>query len=217
MTPRPTVLLVDDEANVLDGLRRALYREPWHLVLAASAAEALQVLATRPIDVVVSDQAMPGMTGLELLARVSQEHPATIRIMLTGHATLDLARRALAERQVTRFFTKPCNSEDLTLAIQQALEQRAAMDATLGAPRVVRRVVASPDPFETEPLTDIVRDEDGAILLDEVTTDPVELLRELEAEMDAAETRARRLREQDGGGVEPATTPGPRATTSRRG
>ena len=85
---RRTVLLVDDEKNVRSALRRALRHESCEILEAESAAEALRLLESRPVAVVVSDESMPGMSGTELLARVRAEYPETFRIILTGHASL---------------------------------------------------------------------------------------------------------------------------------
>jgi DNA-binding NtrC family response regulator len=194
---RPTVLLVDDDPSLRDGLRRALFREPWEILVAGSGPEALRLLDRRPVDVVVSDQAMPEMSGLQFLSTVCQEHPDTIRIMLTGHGSLDLARRAINDGQVYRFFTKPCDPEDLKAAIRQGLEQRALLLESRRLLHTVRRQSCALSELEDEMkgLTTVTRDADGAIVLEEVPTDPVELLKEVQAELDAADERLRR-REQ---------------------
>jgi response regulator RpfG family c-di-GMP phosphodiesterase len=82
-----TVLLVDDEPNVLAGLQRALRKEPYLIFSATSAEMALVVLQARTVDVVISDQDMPGMRGADFLAKVRQEFPDTVRFMLTGKPT----------------------------------------------------------------------------------------------------------------------------------
>src|SRR6266852_2728300 len=82
-----TVLLVDDEPNVLAGLQRALRKEPYLIFSATSAEMALVVLQARTVDVVISDQDMPGMRGADFLAKVRQEFPDTVRFMLTGEVT----------------------------------------------------------------------------------------------------------------------------------
>jgi CheY-like chemotaxis protein len=81
---RPVVLLVDDEAHILSALQRVLRREPYEVLTATSPPEALALLAARVITVVVSDQKMPGASGIEFLREVAQRFPATRRILLTG-------------------------------------------------------------------------------------------------------------------------------------
>lgn len=121
------VLIVDDEPRVLSGLQRALRREPYDIVAVTSAAEALDVMAGSPIDAVVSDHDMPGMTGTVFLSHVAESYPDTIRFMLTGKPSLDVAVKAVNEGSVRRFFTKPCDDVELAIAIRQALEQRDLM------------------------------------------------------------------------------------------
>src|SRR5262245_56308534 len=176
MTTRPTVLLVDDDPNVRDGLRRAFRRDPWEVLVAGGGPEALEILAARPVDVVVCDQAMPDMSGLSLLMRVCTEYPDTIRMMLTGNGTLDLARRAINEGHVSRFFTKPCDPEDLKVAIRQGVEQRALLTESRRLLHTVRRQAAAMEQLqsatrgEAPRLTAVERDQDGAIVLDDVPT-----------------------------------------------
>lgn len=97
------ILLVDDEPHVTEALRRTLHTEPYEILSANSANEALQIPAREPVTVVISDERMPGMRGTEFLARVYRDYPETIRIMLTGHANLELAMRAINEGQIYRF------------------------------------------------------------------------------------------------------------------
>jgi len=118
------VLLVDDEPNLLSALRRSLRREPYEILSAASGEEALSILASTEVDVVVSDQNMPGMSGTELLTRIHETYPETVRFMLTGKATLEVAVEAINNGAISRFFTKPCNDVDLAITIRQALEHK---------------------------------------------------------------------------------------------
>jgi two-component system, probable response regulator PhcQ len=118
------ILLVDDDAHVISSLKRALHKEPYQILSANTAAEALTVLAEENIDLLVSDEMMPGMKGAELLAVVSRKYPRTIRIMLTGHATLETAIKAINEGRIYRFLTKPWNDVDLAVTLRQALEHR---------------------------------------------------------------------------------------------
>jgi response regulator RpfG family c-di-GMP phosphodiesterase len=80
----PLLLLVDDESRILSALRRCLRREPYELISAETTSEALRLVETQPVDVVLSDHKMPGMTGIQLLARVAQLRPQAIRLLITG-------------------------------------------------------------------------------------------------------------------------------------
>ena len=120
------VLLVDDEPNVLHGLTRALCHQPFGILTATSAEEAMWIFKTRHVDVIVSDERMPGLSGTELLAWVAEHYPEVVRILLTGHASVETAVRAINEATVYKFFVKPCKEFDLAMAIRQALEQKKA-------------------------------------------------------------------------------------------
>jgi DNA-binding NtrC family response regulator len=119
-----TVLLIDDEPNVLSGLKRVLHKEPYTILTAATAEEAAQILAAQSVDLLVCDEEMPGMSGTEFLSRVAQQYPDTVRIVLTGHPSLPAALRAINEGKVYHFFTKPCNEIELAIAIRQALQEK---------------------------------------------------------------------------------------------
>ena len=125
---QPTVLFVDDDPNVTAALKRSLRREPYRIFSASCADEGLRVLAKQPIDVLVTDEDMPGMPGTEFLAQVRRRYPRIIRIMLTGRADLESTLRVAREGWIYRFFTKPCNDIDLGLSIRQALQQRDLLE-----------------------------------------------------------------------------------------
>ncbi len=119
-----SVLLVDDDSNLLHGLTRALRHQPFDLFTVRSAEEAMDVLKRRPIRVVVADEQMPGMSGGDLLAWVAENFPETTRIVLTGHPTAERAIRAINEGVVYHYFTKPCNPVELAISIRKALEEQ---------------------------------------------------------------------------------------------
>ena len=121
---RYKVLVVDDEPTITDMLRDVLSLEPYEILSANSAEEALAILEWEQMDVVISDERMPGMSGSEFIALVRQKYPDTIRIILTAYARLDAAIRAINEGEIYRFFTKPCSMIDLAAAIRQALQQK---------------------------------------------------------------------------------------------
>ena len=124
MTERATTILcVDDEPEVLEGLRRTLRRQPYRLLTATSAAEALQTIAAEPVDVIVSDIDMPGTNGLELVARIRREHPEIVRLLLTGDASLEAALTAINQGEVHRFLTKPWDKDQLRRTLHEAVER----------------------------------------------------------------------------------------------
>ena len=115
------VLFVDDEDKLLDGLRRMLrpLRRELELVFVASGAEALELMAERPFDVVVSDMRMPGMTGAELLDQVRKLYPETVRMVFSGQASAESILRSLGPTH--RYLVKPCSAEELQEAVTSAL------------------------------------------------------------------------------------------------
>ncbi len=120
----PSVLFVDDDPLIVDGLRRALRHEAYTLYCAESAQEALSLLQTRSIDVVVSDHLMPGISGIEFFRQIRKEFPTILRLLLTGEVDINLAYQAAEDGTIYRFFTKPCNPVDLSVTIRQGLYQR---------------------------------------------------------------------------------------------
>ncbi|MDR3555423.1 MAG: response regulator [Syntrophobacteraceae bacterium] len=124
------VLLVDDERRVTDGLRRALHAY-YTVHCAPSARDALFILNQEKIDVVVTDEIMPGMSGTDLLKEIYARYPDTIRIILTGNPNLDTALRSINQGHVYRFFIKPCSGVELHLAIRQGLQQRELSKASI--------------------------------------------------------------------------------------
>jgi DNA-binding NtrC family response regulator len=135
------VLFVDDEPAVLEGIRNVLRREPYRIFLANSGADALALFDSTSIDVIVSDEEMPGMRGTELLARVRHAHPTTIRLVLTGRGSLEHAVRAINEGGVYRYLTKPCDPAVLSSTVRSAIETKRLTDENaeiLAAARVDR-------------------------------------------------------------------------------
>ena len=118
-----TVLLVDDEPHVLSALTRALRNPGYEVLTAGSASQALAILLTTKIKVIVADEKMEGMKGSELLAEVRQRFPHTVRILLSGHATLEIAMRAVNEGGIYRFLAKPWDDALLRLALSAATEK----------------------------------------------------------------------------------------------
>ncbi|MFW5722411.1 MAG: HD domain-containing phosphohydrolase [Desulfohalobiaceae bacterium] len=117
------VLFVDDDPNILAGIKRQL-RKKYDVHTAEGPESGLEMVTTRePFPVVVSDQRMPGMEGVEFLARVREISPQSIRIMLTGEADIKASIDAVNKGHVFRFLTKPCPTEDLVRAIDLGLEQ----------------------------------------------------------------------------------------------
>jgi two-component system probable response regulator PhcQ len=117
------VMLVDDEANVLSALTRSLIDEPLEIITATSGEQALELMEGKAVKVIVSDERMVGMQGSELLDRVKKCSPQTVRILLTGHASLDAAMCAVNVGEIYRFFLKPWDDTQLRFALMSAIEK----------------------------------------------------------------------------------------------
>ena len=118
-----SILLVDDEPKVLASLKRALMEEDMAIFTAATAEAGFRIMESREISLVVSDEKMPGMSGTEFLFLVRRQYPNSIRIVLTGHASLDSVMSAVNNGEIYRFFTKPWDDLHLRLTIRAALEK----------------------------------------------------------------------------------------------
>jgi len=116
------VLFVDDEVNILRALQRLLRSEQVTVRTASRAAEALEILAEHPVQVVVSDQRMPDASGVDLLATVRDRHPDVVRLMLTGYTEMNIAVDAINRGQVYRLITKPWNDDELRATLRQAFD-----------------------------------------------------------------------------------------------
>jgi two-component system, probable response regulator PhcQ len=123
-----TLLLVDDDERVLNGLQRILRREPYQVLISTTPEGALDLLRIEQVDVVVSDEQMPGMTGTEFLSLLHQRFPAIITIMLSGEASMGSIIRSLNEGQIFRFLIKPCSPDHFMLNIRQALAHKRFTD-----------------------------------------------------------------------------------------
>lgn len=115
-----TVLLVDDEPNILESLVPVLRADGYNLLTARSGNAALKLLADTPVHVIVSDQRMPEMTGIQLLRQVKKQFPSVVRVVLSGHPDLDDALNAINQGEVYKFITKPCPPHLLRAHIREA-------------------------------------------------------------------------------------------------
>jgi len=117
---RPVVLVVDDEERILSALRRVLRREGLEILTETSSRAALRVLAERPVDLVISDQKMPGMSGLELLERAARLRPEAARVLLTGWPG-EIPPERLESLGVAGVVAKPWDPEELGAVLRRAL------------------------------------------------------------------------------------------------
>jgi DNA-binding NtrC family response regulator len=116
-----SILIVDDEEGILESLELTLADE-YRVFTARTGQEGLAILAREPIALVIADQVLPGMTGVEFLEKVIERNPTAIRIMLTGYADLASIVRAVNEGRIYRYIAKPWDPDELRLNVKRALE-----------------------------------------------------------------------------------------------
>jgi DNA-binding NtrC family response regulator len=120
-----TVLVVDDEPSVCHALSRALATEGYKVLTAESGVEALRLLHDQPVQVIISDQRMPELSGIDLLKLVRVRYPRVVRIMLTGDKDPETTIRSINEGEVYRFIRKPWRNADLRAIVHFAFGARA--------------------------------------------------------------------------------------------
>ncbi|MCS0656880.1 EAL domain-containing protein [Massilia terrae] len=123
-----TLLLVDDEPNILAALKRQLRGAGLRILTAPGGKEGLELLAAEQVDVIVSDQRMPGMTGVEFLRAVKHSHPDTVRMVLSGFTELQSVTDAVNEGAIYKFLTKPWDDTQMRAHILEAFRQKEMAD-----------------------------------------------------------------------------------------
>ena len=172
-----SLLIVDDEENVLHGLRRILSKlDKWQLVTVADPLEALDIVRSAHFDLIMSDYRMPGMNGVELLMHTKRFHPDAMRLILSGATDFSGLVNAVNKAEIYRFISKPVQSYDLISTIEQALQfYRMAKENRMLAEQVrsqqqelKKREIALKRFAEEHPvLAQVDWDVDGSIILHE--------------------------------------------------
>lgn len=192
MANKARILFVDDEKRVLNSMR-GLFRRDYELFLTCEGAEAIQIAAENEIDVIVADQRMPGMTGVEVLAQMKKKSPRTVRILLTGYADPSAVEGSINMGEVFRFLSKPCPPkllrETLSLAISASRTQPVAAAEPQPKPQAEPQPVPEPEPQPVamaQPQPEPPRPQPEATISDKEQTQPA--LQTLDVA--AAETQA---------------------------
>jgi DNA-binding NtrC family response regulator len=187
----PSVLFVDDEERILRSLRM-LFRGRCEILTTTSGREAIDWVRQRPVHVVVSDQRMPGVSGVEVLRAVAEHSPATMRVLLTGYADMDAVTASVNEGEIYRFVEKPWNGPYLLDVVDQAARV-AVRDFAAAAERAVaakRAPIPAAPPAALLPIAArvVVLDEAAAIAAQvrELLPDAVQVdhARDLEGALD---------------------------------
>ena len=149
MTNKARILFVDDEKRVLNSMR-GMFRRDYELFLTCEGSEAIKIAAENEIDVIVADQRMPGMTGVEVLAMMKVKSPRTVRILLTGYADPSAVEGSINMGEVFRFLSKPCPPKLLRDTLSLAISASRTQAAAPSAPPVARPT-PTPAPTPTRP------------------------------------------------------------------
>jgi CheY-like chemotaxis protein len=123
-----TLLVVDDEQNILASLKRLFRRDAYVILTANSGKEGLEILKEHKVDVIISDQRMPAMTGVDFLRQAKAGYPDTVRIVLSGYTELQSITDAINEGSIYKFLTKPWEDEQLRDQIKEAFQHKEMSD-----------------------------------------------------------------------------------------
>lgn len=136
--PERTLLLVDDEANVTAALKRLFQHQGYHVLVAGSASEGLEFLAVNKVGVILTDQNMPQISGIEFLNRVKQLYPDPVRIVLSAYSDLKLVNEAFRRGAIYKYINKPWGEEELLHTVQEAFRQYELQRASNAIPAGLR-------------------------------------------------------------------------------
>lgn len=164
-----SILMVDDEPHILNAFQRALRKEPYAVMTAASGEEGLKLLEAREFSLVISDYNMPQMNGLDFFRTVKTLYPHLLTIMLTGQAEMNIAIQAINEAGVYKFIQKPWDNAELKITIMRALE---AIDLATERDRLLQKIKSRDAILEEleqkyPGITQVERDDDGYLILKE--------------------------------------------------
>ncbi|MGL1903610.1 MAG: response regulator [Fibrobacterales bacterium] len=122
MPDKPRIIFVDDEKNIIDGMKRMLYpmRKEWEMIFTTSGQKALDYMAEHPVNVIISDMRMPEMDGSELLNTVKERHPQTARYILSGYSDKEMILKTIDSAD--QFLSKPCNPNLIKRVIRKVLD-----------------------------------------------------------------------------------------------
>ena len=150
---KATIMFVDDEKHILNAMKW-LFRNDYHLLFANSGEEAVELMKTNSIDVLISDQKMPGMRGTEVLKAAREHCPNTLRLLLTGYSDYNAVVASINEGEVFRFIQKPWNNAKLKTSIAEAVQ--VALTGAGAEPKAVKPKVATETNAPTKPRAGIL-------------------------------------------------------------
>lgn len=127
MNEKHTILIVDDDIQVLRSLKRILCSEQYCILSTVQPEEAIEILQQNKVDVMVSDQRMPNISGLELLKHARNISPSTVRILMTGYSDIEIVISSINDGNIFYYISKPWDNEDFKAVIKRAVEYRCEL------------------------------------------------------------------------------------------
>lgn len=170
MTAKGKVLFVDDEKRVLNSMR-GLFRREYELFLTTDGAEAVKLVAEHDIDVIVADQRMPGLTGVQVLGKVREASPRTVRILLTGYADPEAIEGSINIGEVFRFLSKPCQPKLLRETVKLGIDASRANPIPSAPPAVSQSAPAVSRGTDRPPPTPVAAEESKATTIPQLEAD----------------------------------------------
>jgi DNA-binding NtrC family response regulator len=167
---KATIMLVDDEELVIKSIKRSLWKEGYQFLEYTDASQALEALKSVEVDVIISDQRMPGMNGMEFLIQARKLYPNTVRILLTGYSDIGVAIEAINEGRLYRYLSKPWDDAELKSTILNSLKLRKIIVEN----RKLTEQIQEPQDYipalEHKPpvISKIKHDNTGAIILEDL-------------------------------------------------
>ncbi len=163
------ILLVDDSQSTLNALMRLLKSEDYEVFTALSASEALSMLQNVAIDVLITDEGMPGATGTDLLLTISRQFKDLIRIMITGTTDINVIKSAINSGHIYKFFNKPWDDNELLISIKQALQQKELEKENQQLKEIIKEHEKSLDKLNKQHpgIAERNVDSDGCIIINE--------------------------------------------------
>jgi response regulator RpfG family c-di-GMP phosphodiesterase len=164
----PTILIVDDDENILNALKRLFRKENYQILTAKSGEEGLKILDEQEVDLIISDLKMPFMNGVEFLSKAKEKNPDALRIMLTGHADLQSVLDAIDKGQVYRFLLKPWDDEDLRMSIKHAIDFHHLQKENKALAQTIKKqnIILAELEKEHPGITTVKKGPNGTILLE---------------------------------------------------
>ena len=159
-----SILIIDDERVVRIALRKCLERAGFVVDDCGDPHEGVKLCEKGDYALVICDYQMPGMLGTDVLRRIKLLRPETLRIMLTAHADLDLAMKAINEGSIYRFLVKPWDNRELVETIRRAFEEA---DRVVAAPPTEQEQEGDKLERSHPGITDVQRDSRGAVVIDD--------------------------------------------------